>query len=148
VPEALSARVGIAIEPHDDFVQTSSVVPILSQLPDSCVGAIWDLGNAHSAGEDAETGAKNLAGRISYVQVKDGVGQHAQWRLGNVGEGDVPLRRAFELLHAQNYRGAFSIEWEYTWHPELEPPARALPHALQVTRSLLQETYGIGELRA
>lgn len=141
ISHAQSAGVGMAIEHHDDFVQTSALVPILEQLKDPSTGAVWDIANAYSAGEGAEQGAQNLAGRIFYVQVKDGVGQFAAWRLTDVGKGSVPLRQAMQLLHAQNYAGAFSVEWEYAWHPELEPPEHALPHALRTVRSWLKAFY-------
>lgn len=144
VSYARSVGVGIAIEHHDDFVRTASLLPILEQVTDTSVGAVWDIANAHSAGEATEQGAQNLRDRILYVQIKDGTGQNSNWRLTNVGEGDVALRQAIQLLHAQNYQGAFSVEWEYAWHPELEPPGRALPHALRHTRALLSEFYPDG----
>jgi sugar phosphate isomerase/epimerase len=114
-------------------------VPLLAEILDPAVGAIWDIGNAYSEGERVEQGAENLRGRISYVQVKDGTGQKAQWRLTDVGQGEVQLRRAVELLREQKYAGAFSVEWEYADHPELEPPERALPQALKYMRKLLAE---------
>lgn len=138
---AQSVGVGIAIEHHDDFVQTASLVPILEQLQDPSIGAVWDIANAHSAEENPSDGAENLRGRISYVQVKDGTGRGAQWRLTNVGQGAVQLHEALQLLKAQGYEGAFSVEWEYAWHPELEPPERALPMALERVRGLLREVY-------
>jgi sugar phosphate isomerase/epimerase len=141
VAHARAVNVGIAVEHHDDFVRTQSLVPILQNITAASVGAVWDIANAHSANESADDGANDLRGRISYVQIKDGIGRGAQWRLTNVGEGDVELKRAVALLYAQQYQGAFSIEWEYAWHPELQPPERALPHALQYTRALLQEIY-------
>lgn len=147
VEHARKVGVGIAIEHHDDFVRTAALVPILEQVTDAAVGAVWDIANAHSAGERAAEGAENLGRRISYVQVKDGTGQYQEWRLTHVGGGDVALRQAMELLHAQNYLGAFSIEWEYAWHPELEPPERALPQALAHTRALLADAY-LQEARA
>jgi sugar phosphate isomerase/epimerase len=54
-----------------------------------------------------------------------------------LGQGNVPLKKSFELLSAHNYEGALSIEWEYAWHPELDPPEIALPAALAAIRSLL-----------
>jgi sugar phosphate isomerase/epimerase len=141
ISHAEDTGVGMAIEHHDDFVRTSALVPILDQLRDSCVGAVWDVANAYSAGETARQGAQNLDGRIMYVQVKDGAGQGAAWRLTNVGAGSVPLREAVKRLREQNYAGAFSVEWEYAWHPELEPPERALPQAVKHVRSLLEEFY-------
>lgn len=141
IPHAQSAGVGMAIEHHDDFVQTGALVPILKQLSDPSIGAVWDVANAYGAGEGAERGAQNLAGRIMYVQIKDGVGQGAAWRLTDVGKGNVPLRQAVRLLYGQNYAGAFSVEWEYAWHPELEPPERALPRALRTVRTWLKELH-------
>jgi hypothetical protein len=35
------------------------------------------------------------------------------------------------------YSGAFSIEWERAWHPELEPAGIALPAALNHVRKIL-----------
>jgi len=33
------------------------------------------------------------------------------------------------------------VEWEYAWHPELDPPEVALPAALRVVRNLLAEVH-------
>ncbi len=139
VEHARRVGVGIAVEHHDSFVHTASIVPILDALPDACLGAVWDIANAYSVGDTAEQGIQNLEGRIFYVQIKDGVGQHSGWRLTDVGRGEVPLRRGLELLKAANYSGAYSIEWEYAWHPELEPPERALPQALKFVRTTFEE---------
>ena len=49
----------------------------------------------------------------------------------------MPLSQAFELLLANDYQGAFSVEWEYAWHPELDPPEIALPAALRTVQALL-----------
>jgi sugar phosphate isomerase/epimerase len=139
---AENAGVGLAVEHHDSFVNTSSIVPVLSRLP-AVVGAVWDVANSYSVGQAPDEGLRDLENRILHVHVKDGVGQHDKWQLTNVGEGKVPLRRALELLRAQNYAGALSVEWEYAWHPELEPPERALPHSLRVVRQLVQEVYAL-----
>jgi hypothetical protein len=33
-----------------------------------------------------------------------------------------------------------SVEWEYAWHPELDPPEIALPAALRTVRELWTAT--------
>ena len=135
---ATSVGVHIAVEPHDDFARSSAVLPVLAQTyPDVLV--IWDIGNAFAAGEDPEEGFDLLKDRIAYIQVKDGVRSAAQWQLCQLGQGNVPLARAFELLLRENYEGAFSVEWEYAWHPELNPPESALPAALQAIKGILSE---------
>lgn len=134
---AESVGVKIAVEPHDDFVRSSTILPILSRVQHPALRVIWDIGNAFAAGEDLEEGFGALKNRLAYVQVKDGTGRSPDWRLCPVGEGDVPLRHAFELLLANDYQGALSVEWEYAWHPELDPPEIALPAALRTVRGLL-----------
>lgn len=143
LPHAHSVGVGIAIEHHDDFVRTATLVPILRELTDPQLGAVWDIANAFSVGEAPDEGARNLRGRIFYVQIKDGVGRRPYWRLTNVGEGEVPLKQAAEILAREHYRGAFSVEWEYAWHPELMPPEVALPHALNWIRAWMAHNEAV-----
>ena len=134
-----SVGVKIAVEPHDNFVHSSSILPVLSRIEHSALRVIWDIGNAYSAGEDIEETFGHLKDRLAYVQVKDGKGRGASWQLCSVGQGDVPLSQAFERLVANGYEGALSVEWEYAWHPELDPPEIALPAALQSVRNLLEK---------
>jgi sugar phosphate isomerase/epimerase len=132
-----SSGVMIAIEPHDDFVRSSTVIPILRRIQHPALRVIWDIGNAFSAGEDPAEGFVLLKDRLAYVQVKDGTRFGSDWQLCSLGQGNVPLDQAFELLFAHKYQGAFSVEWEYAWHPELDPPGVALPAAVQTVRKLV-----------
>jgi sugar phosphate isomerase/epimerase len=134
---AVSVGVKIAIEPHDDFVRSSTIVPLLRRVQHPALRVIWDIGNAFAAGEDPAEGFVLLKDRLTYVQVKDGTKHGYQWQLCSLGKGNVPLDQAFELLLADNYLGAFSVEWEYAWHPELDPPEIALPAQLRTVQKLL-----------
>ena len=135
---AESVGVKIAVEPHDDFVRSATVAPVFNQ-PQSqdALRVIWDLGNAFAAGEEPVESYALLKDHLAYVQVKDGKGRAPDWQLCPLGEGDIPLTQAFDLLIANDYQGAFSVEWEYAWHPELDPPEVALPAALRTVRKLL-----------
>jgi Sugar phosphate isomerases/epimerases len=135
---AESVGVKIAIEPHDEFVRSASIAPIFNQLQSQpALRVIWDLGNTFAAGEELAKGFDLLKDHLAYVQVKDGKGRGPDWQLCSLGEGDIPLSKAFELLLANDYQGAFSVEWEYAWHPALDPPEIALPAALQTVKKLL-----------
>ncbi len=136
---AQTLGVQIALEPHDDFVRSHVAGELLRAAPHPALGVIWDIANAHAAGEAPADGYAWLAPRLSYVQVKDGVGQGAHWRLTALGAGEAPLSAAFELLAQGGYAGPLSVEWEYAWHPELDPPEIALPHAAQFVRQLWAE---------
>jgi sugar phosphate isomerase/epimerase len=124
--------VGLAIEPHDDHVRAESIRPILAAIPDPLLGVAWDIANAWSVGEDPDEGILTFAGRIQYVQVKDGVGRDGDWRLCALGDGDVPVERALRTLLTSTRDGSvppISLEWERAWHPELAPAEVALPAA-------------------
>jgi len=126
--------VTVAIEPHDDHVRSERIRPILDALPDPALGVVWDIGNAWSVGEDPAAGLTAYAGRICWVQVKDGTGIGATWRLCDLGAGEVPLERALASL-AETCAAAdadlppISLEWERAWDPELTPAEIALPRA-------------------
>lgn len=128
--------VGLAIEPHDDLVRASDVAPLLSAIADRRLGVVWDIGNAWAVGEPPDTGFEAYRARIAWTQVKDGHGSGADWRLCDLGEGDVPIARALELLAAApagdpaRSRPIVSLEWERAWHSELAPADVAFPRAL------------------
>lgn len=128
--------VHIAVEPHDDFVRSAVVAELLQAAPHPSLRVIWDIANAYSAGEDPPEGYAWLRERLSYVQVKDGRGRGPEWQLTPLGQGAVPLGQALALLAADGYAGPLSVEWEFAWHPELDPPETALPQALAHVRGL------------
>jgi len=135
---AHSVGVKIAVEPHDDFVRSSTVTRFFHRGPSHpALRVIWDLGNTFAAGENPAEGFDLLKDHLAYVQVKDGRKTGDKWQLCAVGKGDVPLSEAFGLLSGAGYTGALSVEWEYAWHPELDPPEIALPDALRTVRELL-----------
>lgn len=137
VEYAAPTGVILALEPHDDFVRSAAVLPILEQVRHPALRVIWDIGNTFRAGEDPAEGLALLQPRLAYVQVKDGRGRGEDWQLCPLGQGHVPLEDAFALLRRQGYLGALSFEWEYAWHPELDPPEVALPAGLQTMREML-----------
>ena len=130
--------VKIAVEPHDDFVRSSSIMPLFDRnQAHPSLRVIWDLGNTFAAGENPSEGFELLKNHIGYVQVKDGTGRGSTWQLCPLGEGNVALKEAIKLLRTNDYQGVFSVEWEYAWHPELDPPEIALPAAMKKIRELL-----------
>lgn len=140
-----TSRSGIvlAIEPHDDHVRWEAVLPILEAIQDPRLGVVWDIANAWAAGEPPAAGLTAYGGRIAYVQVKDGTGRGADWRLCALGAGDVPLDDALDgLIRLSTEHGVsvppISLEWERAWHPELAPPEVALPAA----RRWLADRFG------
>ncbi len=136
---AAQAGVIVAAESHDDWVRSAAVAEILKAVPHPALRALWDFGNAFAAGEDPAEGLRVLGPHLGYVHVKDGILGGGQWRLTQLGLGQVPLRRVIRGLLAAGYQGGLTVEWERAWHPELEPAETALPAALAVMRGLLAD---------
>jgi sugar phosphate isomerase/epimerase len=134
---AAEAGVTIAVEPHDEFIHSATVAALLEYVPHPALGVIWDVGNTYAAGESLDDGFSHLRPRLCYVQVKDGRGRGRDWRLTGLGEGEAPVPQAMARLAADGYQGAFSLEWERAWHPELDPAETALPAALYTLRAWL-----------
>jgi sugar phosphate isomerase/epimerase len=140
VEHARAAGVAIGVEPHDDFVRCSSVGPLLAALDPDVVGIVWDPVNAWGAGESPTDGIAVVGGRIRYVQLKDARWVDGAWRLEPLGRGDAPLGRIVELLAgADDSIPPLCFEWERAWHPELDPPEVALPHALAVMEGMMTD---------
>ena len=134
---AAEMGVSIAVEPHDEFIHSPTVAALLALAPHPALGVIWDIANTYAAGETQAEGFDHLRSRLSYVQVKDGVGQRPNWRLSPLGQGHVPVARAITRLLGSGYLGGFSVEWERAWHPELDPAEVALPAARQTLQAWL-----------
>jgi sugar phosphate isomerase/epimerase len=134
-----AAQVGvtIAVEPHDEFIHSRTVAAILERAPHPALGAVWDIGNTFAVGESVDEGLTHLRPRLCYVQVKDGRGRGKDWQLTRVGEGEAPVPEAMRRLLDSGYQGAFSVEWERAWHPELEAAEVVLPAALAQMRAWL-----------
>ena len=134
--ELAGSGISIAIEPHDEFMASASIAGLLARLGHPLVGAIWDAGNTWSIGESPDQGLAALGPWLRYVQVKDGVGRLPDWHLTLLGEGEVPLERAIELLARDHPELPVSIEWERPWHPDLPAAEVALPAGLAHLRGL------------
>jgi sugar phosphate isomerase/epimerase len=140
---AASVGVAVAVEPHDEFIHSATCAAVLERVPHPALGVIWDVGNTYAAGETVDDGYRHLRPRLSYVQVKDGRGRGRAWRLTRLGEGEAPVPQAMARLAADGYAGAYSVEWERAWHPELDPAETALPHALGQLRAWLAEAAAV-----
>jgi sugar phosphate isomerase/epimerase len=129
----------VAAESHDDWVRSAALAEILAAVPHPALRALWDFGNAFAAGEDPLDGLRLIGPWLGYVHVKDGLLQGGEWRLMQLGQGQLPLKSIIQGLLAMGYTGSLTVEWERAWHPELEPAETALPAALAALRQWLSE---------
>jgi len=63
---------------------------------------------------------------IKHTHIKDGKLVNGEVKYVFLGQGEVPIFEAIDLLRKNNYKGYYSFEWEKMWHPELAEPELAL----------------------
>lgn len=130
--------VTVLMETHGDFSWSDPLLEVLEGSEGSAKGVIWDINHPYKlAGEQMELTYRKLSAYIKHVHVKDtrGRGHGATHCL--VGQGDLPVKEAVDLLKQGGYNGWLSFEFEKKWHPEIEEPDVALPAYIEYMRSIL-----------
>ncbi len=139
---AYAAPKGVAVllETHGDFHRAREVAAILEQVGQPAAGVLWDVHHPYRvAGEAVDETYRILQPFIRHVHLKDSRRlEGGQVRYCLLGQGDVPVRRAVELLAEGGYQGWLSLEWEKRWHPEIEEPEVAFPQFVAAVRSWLR----------
>jgi len=144
LPRAEELGVLLVLETHDGLSSAAMAARLLRRLPQPGVQALWDVLHPTKMGETPEEVWAAIGPRVRHVHFKDaGRGADGRWRARLLGQGEVPLRRCLQVLHAHRYAGWLTLEWEKYWEPDIPEPTVALPHMLQATRCWLEEE-GIG----
>jgi sugar phosphate isomerase/epimerase len=127
---AADKGVDVLLETHGD-VNTASR---LGKVAEICgkyenFGFIWDVCHTRlTYGDDWRRFCDDFRTLIRHVHIKDVTPEG----LVLPGEGTLPLREMAEYLTENGYEGAFSLEWEKKWHPELPPIQDALAAMLEI----------------
>ena len=117
-------NVSVLLEVHGDFNTVPALSPVLEHFKNEPrFGLIWDIAHSHPThGANWPVFYAAIAPFIRHVHIKDARGD----RLTLPGEGELPIVPIVRRLLADGYDGAFSLEWEKKWHPELPPLETAL----------------------
>lgn len=136
-PRAEALGVAVLLETHDDFSHSALVRDVVSQVGSPAIGALWDTHHPYRMGETVEETFDNLQAGLRHVHLKDARRAGDGWELVVFDEGEVPVRDIVRTLVDHGYNGAFCIEWERKWHPEIEAAETALPKHLSILRNYL-----------
>lgn len=130
---AAGKKVRVLVETHDDFSSAESVVRLLKRTDHPNTGVLWDIHHPYRIhGETPAQAFAVIGAHVHHVHVKDskdlGGGKH---RYCLLGEGDVPIAQCLNLLKTAGYDGWIALEWEKTWHPEIEEPEVVFPQFIE-----------------
>ncbi len=119
----------VLMETHGDVVQADDLATIMQAAEHSHVGLIWDVTNMWIVTKEPPVEAYGkLKKFIRHTHIKDArlVDGKPQYTL--LGEGNIPIFEAINVLAKDGYKGYYSFEWEKLWHPEIAEPEIALAH--------------------
>ena len=139
---ARAAGIEFVVETHDAWTETAKLRAAFDAAgrPEG-IALLWDVHHPWATkGEEPGTSVRNLMPHVRNTHWKDSSPlPDGKRRLCLPGEGDVPLRAAFDALRAAGYDGWCTLEWEKRWHPEIEEPEVAVPAFAAFFRSLVGE---------
>jgi len=126
---AKSRNVTVLLETHGDFSGSEDILKVLKIAKHPNVGLVWDIANMWTITKEAPLEVyKKLKKHIHHTHIKDAklIGDKLQYTL--LGQGDVPMFEAIDILSNDGYKGYYSFEWEKLWHPEIAEPEIAISH--------------------
>ena len=127
---AAKAGVTLLVETNGVYADSARLRHLLDRLSHPAVKVLWDI--HHPIRFFSETPARTfevLGPDIAYVHVKDSI-RDAQGRIRYrmMGEGDLGVAEALEVLADHGYDGYVSLEWVKRWSGDLEDAAVVFPH--------------------
>ena len=122
------------METHDTLVHPRPLADFLRRAPQTAL--LWDAHHTWRKG-GSEIGAvwDLLRAHVVHIHVKDSVSEESPqgYRYVLPGTGEFPMGELRRRLHAADFQGAVSLEWERGWHPDLPPLEEALESAGQLS---------------
>ena len=136
-PAAEAAGVKIAVENHCDTF-SEEILWLLDQVDSPIVGACIDTVNALMVMEDPMTAIENLAPRAFTNHFRDDrleFQRHGFKLTGTaVGEGDIDIKRTYEIIKTQSSMNRINIE------TEMEIPIDDMETALRMERETVERS--------
>ncbi len=109
--------VTVCLETHDDWCDPAHVAEVMRRVNHPAVGVNWDFMHpGRGPGATVEESFGLLKHWIRHVHFHDGMDRDGSLRLMPIGQGEVNVRHAVELLENAGYDGYLSGEW-IDWEP-------------------------------
>jgi sugar phosphate isomerase/epimerase len=125
---AKNTRVIVLMETHGDLVHADDIVYVMQQAAQPHTGLVWDIANMWTVTKEPPAKVYNkLKKHIRHTHIKDAkLSAHGKIEYKLLGQGEVPIFEAIDILYNDGYSGYYSFEWEKLWHPEILEPEIAL----------------------
>ena len=142
---ARSAGTPLAIETHDHWTESDKLAQLIEDIDPEFLGVLWDIHHPfRMGGEPMEETFERLGERVIDTHVKDSLpgSEKGKFTSTLVGDGDVPLKKALELLDGAGYDGWLVLEHEKRWEKDLAEPEVAFPRYISAMKKWIDEVVG------
>jgi sugar phosphate isomerase/epimerase len=120
---AKESNVSVLMETHGEVVWSEDLEVIMRSAEHPNVGLVWDPSNMWTVTKESPSIVyPKLKKYIRHTHIKDATLLDGKPQYKLLGEGEVPIFEAVDLLVKSGYKGYYSLEWEKLWHPELAEP--------------------------
>ncbi len=111
---------------HDDFCSGKIVRHLIDGCGSDNVGILWNCLHPFRYGLDLRETYEAVRDKIYYVHMKDAQ-DLTPWGFTPclVGEGQMDLQTAVNILKENNYQEYACFEWGKLWHPQIADPSVA-----------------------
>lgn len=124
---AKGSNVSVLMETHGDVVKSDDIERVIKPASGPNTGLVWDIANMWSVTKEPPAVVyPKLKPYIKHTHIKDLKMEDGKEHYELLGQGEVPIFTAIDLLAKDGYDGYYSFEWEKLWHPEIAGPEIAL----------------------
>ena len=132
---AKNKKVMVLMETHGEVVKMDDIEKIMKAASHPKVGLVWDVSNMWTITKEPPVDVyKKLKKYIYHTHIKDAKMVDGKLRYTLLGQGEVPIFEAINVLSKSGYKGYYSFEWEKLWHPEIAEPEIALADYAKVMK--------------
>lgn len=138
----MSKKYGVMplMETHDDFCSGNVVSRLINGCGSDNVGILWDCLHPYRYGLDLHETFDVVRDKIHHVHMKDATNLTPwSFKPALVGEGEMDVRTAVNILKKNNYSEFISFEWEKMWYPDVQEPEVSFPQFLNAVSQMLEE---------
>jgi len=135
--DASQKGVTVLLETNGVFADSNVMLRTMEEVQHPNVGVLWDFHHPYRfMGEAIFLTYNRLKKYIRHVHAKDSRIEKGKLRYCLIGQGDIPIKEAIDLLCQDNFRGYISLEWLKRWYYDLEEPGIVFSHFIHTIKSL------------
>lgn len=109
---ASSHDVFVCLETHDAFSRAEHAADVVRLANHPNVAIVWDIRHPLAHGETMREAFERVKPFVKHCHIGDRKRVDGKWQFAHIGEGEVPVGEAVQLLRTINFTGFLSFEAE------------------------------------